>query len=144
MRTSGPSLVQPRPSLPVSHGMLTITTSLSAREDKVPPLGLPLDPDREIGFATVFVHLENQLDTQQVITFQAIEILAEPEQQIQPFDFEPKKIALKPLEHAVIDLHLRNRNGYSAHGLVKAIVHYQIGQQPSAMVASPAVAIERQ
>lgn len=109
----------------------------------MPPLGLPLDPHRDIGFATVFVQLQNQQDTQQTMTLQAIEILTEPEQQLQPFDFEPQIIALKPLEHAVIDLHLRNRSGYSASSLVKAVVHYQIGQQPLAMVASPAVAIER-
>jgi hypothetical protein len=40
-----------------------IKVSLLSQENKLPPLGIPPQPNRDIGFATVFVSLENHQQT---------------------------------------------------------------------------------
>lgn len=140
---SAPAESQRSSTPPPRHSMVTITASLVAREDRLPPLGLPPNPNREIGFATVVVHLDNPQDARQVVTLEAIDILSEPEQQPQPFVFKPRTLELKPMERSVVDIHLSNRTGFPAKGRVKAFVRYHLGSGPVATVASEAVAIER-
>lgn len=123
--------------------MLTITVTLAAREETLPPLGLPPDPQRDRAFATVFLRLENPRETRQTLTLEAIEIRSDPEKQLEPFAFESRVLALQPLEHAVIDIQLSKPTPYRAKDRLRAIVRYRLGDQPEAMVASDAVAIER-
>jgi hypothetical protein len=126
-----------------SPPMLTITVTLAAREETLPPLGLPPDPQRDRAFATVFLRLENPREIRQTLTLEAIEIRSDPEKQLEPFAFEPRVLALQPLEHAVIDIQLSKPAPYRAKDRLRAIVRYRLGDQPEAMVASDAVAIER-
>jgi hypothetical protein len=123
--------------------MVTVTVSLAAKEDTLPPLGLPPKPDRDLAFATVFVTLANQLETNQSVTLHALEIRTEPGQQPDPFAFTPQTVELKPLEHAVLDIQLRKPTLFLAKDRVKATVRYQVGPGPVLTVASEAVAIER-
>jgi hypothetical protein len=130
-------------STPFSDAMVTLTVSLAAMEDTLPPLGIPPQPQPDVGFATVVVRLANQQETHQSVTLQSLEIRSEPEQQLEPFAFTPQRIGLKPLEHAVLDIHLRKPALFLAKDRVKAIVRYQIGPGPVLTVASEAVTIER-
>ncbi|MFN9644156.1 MAG: hypothetical protein ACK6BG_03285 [Cyanobacteriota bacterium] len=123
--------------------MLTIQVSILAREETLPPLGLPPDPQRDRAFATVFLRLENPRAIRQTLTLEAIDIRSEPERQPEPFAFEPRVLALQPLEHAVIDIHLSKPTPFRAKDRLRATVRYRLGDQPEAMVASDAVAIER-
>ncbi|MFN7677318.1 MAG: hypothetical protein ACK5QW_01825 [Cyanobacteriota bacterium] len=135
---------QPSPTPFLRRGMVMITVSLLAREDRLAPLGLPPDPHRAIAFATVVVRLDNQRPSPQAVTLHAIEIRGEPQHHLEPFAFTPRIIDLKPLERAVVDIHLSMRTGFLAQGPVKAIVRYQLEQEPEVSVASEAVPIERQ
>jgi len=71
--------------------------------------------------------LENHQEKNQTIIIQNIEIYSVADNQLQPFAFTSKQIDLKPLENAMIDLHLTNKTGYLGQGRVKAVVTYQIG-----------------
>jgi hypothetical protein len=123
--------------------MVTLTVSLAAREDTLPPLGIPPKPDRDVAYATVFVKLANQRDTHQSVTLQALVIRSEPEQQHEPFAFTPRTVELKPLEHVLVDIHLRKPTVFLAKERVRAIVRFQVGRESVATVVSEAVAIER-
>ncbi|MFN9623413.1 MAG: hypothetical protein ACK587_11375 [Cyanobacteriota bacterium] len=123
--------------------MVTLTVSLAAREDTLPPLGIPPSPDPDLAYVTVFVQLANPGETRQIVSLQALEIRSEPEQQLEPFAFTPQTVELKPLEHAVLDIHLRKPSLFLAKGRVKALLRYQVGLEPVLTVASDAVAIER-
>jgi hypothetical protein len=125
---------------PRSHA---ISISLIAREDTLPTLGIPPSPNPDLAFATVFVKLTNQRETHQIVTLQALEIRSEPEQQLEPFAFTPQTVELKPLEHAVLDIHLRKQTVFLAQDRVKAVVRYQVRPGLTLTVASEAVAIER-
>jgi len=123
--------------------MVTVTVSLAAKEDTLAPLGIPPKPDRDLAFATVFVTLANQRETNQSVTLHTLEIRTEPEQQREPFAFMPRTVELKPLEHAVLDIHLRKPTVFLAKDRVKAMLRYQVGPGAVQTVASEAVAIER-
>ncbi|MFN7900099.1 MAG: hypothetical protein ACK5N0_10635 [Synechococcaceae cyanobacterium] len=120
-----------------------MSVSLAAKEDTLAPLGIPYKPDRDLAFATVFVTLANERETKQSITLQSLEIRSEPGQQREPFAFAPQTVELKPLEHAVLDIHLRKPTVFLAKDRVKATLHYHVGPGSVQTVASEAVAIER-
>lgn len=121
-----------------------IRVVLSAREERLPPLGIPLDPARDTCFATVLLQLSNPLNAAQKLTVKTIEIVGEPDKRVYPFPFKPQVIDLRPLENAVVDLHLAGRTGFAGTSRVKAVVHYQVGSDPMATASSEAIAIERQ
>ena len=125
---------------PVHKIMLKV--SLLASEEKLSPIGIDPDANRDIGFATVFLNLENHQEKNQTITIQNIEIRSITDNQIQPFAFTSKQIKLHPLENAMIDIRLSNQTGYIGKDRVKAVVTYQIGDR-LAQVESNNVDIER-
>ena len=43
-----------------SHDNLLSRVTLMAKEDRIPPLGIPQNPNRDIGFASVFVRLDRK------------------------------------------------------------------------------------
>jgi len=126
--------------LPVNKIMIKV--SLLAREEKLPSIGVRPNPNRDIGFATVFLSLENHQEKNQTITIQNIEIQSKSGTQLQPFVFESRQVELKPLENSVIDIHLTNKTGYLGQERVKAIVTYQIDNQVG-KIESEAVDIDR-
>jgi len=127
MSVNSQPLLQRENKLPVIKIMLK--TSLIAREEKLPAIGIRPDTNRDIGFATVLITLENHQEKNQTIIIQNIEIYSVADNQLQPFAFTSKQIDLKPLENAMIDLHLTNKTGYLGQGRVKAVVTYQIGDR---------------
>lgn len=119
-----------------------IKISLLSQENKLPPLGIPPQKNRDIGFATVFVSLENHDLKNKTVIIKNIEVRNVSDQKLQSFRFKPKKIELKPLENSVIDIHLTNKTGYSGKDRVKAIITYQIGEEVN-KIESQAVEVNR-
>ena len=114
-----------------------IKVSLLSQENKLPPLGIPPQRNRDIGFATVFVSLENHQMKNQTVIIKKIEVRNVSDHKLQSFSFQPKQIELKPLENSVIDIHLTNKMGYSGKDQVKAIITYQIGSQVNTIESNP-------
>jgi len=119
-----------------------IKVSLLSQENKLPPVGIPPQPNRDIGFATVFISLENHQQKNQTVIIKKIEVRNVSDHKLQSFSFQPKQIELKPLENSVIDIHLSNKIGYSGKDQVKAIITYQIGSQVN-KIESEAVEVDR-
>jgi hypothetical protein len=121
---------------------MIIKVSLLAREEKLPSIGIRPDANRDIGFATVLLTLENHQEKHQTIIIQNIEIYSIADNQLQPFAFTSKQIDLRPLENAMIDMHLTNKTGYLGQERVKAVVTYKIGDRLD-KVESESADIER-
>ncbi|WP_236630661.1 hypothetical protein [Aphanizomenon flos-aquae] len=119
-----------------------IKVSLLSQENKLPPLGIPPQRNRDIGFATVFVSLENHQMKNQTVIIENIEVRNISDHKLQSFSFQPKQIELKPLENSVIDIHLTNKTGYSGKDQVKAIITYQVGEEVN-KIESQAVEVDR-
>ncbi|MDB9437142.1 hypothetical protein PN450_10085 [Dolichospermum lemmermannii CS-548] len=119
-----------------------IKVSLLSQENKLPPIGIPPQPNRDIGFATVFISLENHQQKNQTVIIKKIEVRNVSDHKLQSFSFQPKQIELKPLENSVIDIHLTNKIGYAGKDRVKAIITYQIGSQVN-KIESEAVEVDR-
>ncbi|MCL1491716.1 MAG: hypothetical protein M1G31_13335 [Pseudanabaena sp. Salubria-1] len=133
-------LRQQETQLPVIKIMIKV--SLLAREEKLPSIGIRPDANRDIGFATVLLTLENHQEKHQTIIIQNIEIYSIADNQLQPFAFTSKQIDLRPLENAMIDMHLTNKTGYLGQERVKAVVTYKIGDRLD-KVESESADIER-
>ncbi|MBD2136689.1 hypothetical protein H6F32_03585 [Anabaena sp. FACHB-1237] len=114
-----------------------IKVSLLSQENKLPPLGVPPQPNRDIGFATVFITLENPQEKNQTVKIEKVEIRNVTDKKLQPFQFKPKSVELKPLENSVVDIHLTNKTGYVGKDKVKAIITYKIGNQTSVIESQP-------
>ena len=116
--------------------------TLIAREQNLPPLGVPVNPQRNIGFASVFVRLENPKQTLVTIKILKIEIRNLSSGQLQDFQQPPKEIQLKPLENSELVFQLTNKTGFTAKDKVQAIVTYNIGEQRN-IIESQFVEINR-
>jgi hypothetical protein len=116
--------------------------TLIAREQNLPPLGVPVDPQRNIGFASVLIRLENPLVTPTTVTITKVEIRNLSDGKLQDFPQISQEIQLKPLENSEVVLQLANKSGYAGQDKVKAIVTYKIENQ-SSIIESDAVEITR-
>ncbi|MFZ4641322.1 MAG: hypothetical protein ACOYMP_13095 [Nodosilinea sp.] len=143
-KTLPPPAVTPPPPQAVKLSTQAVITkvTLLPREEKLPAIGVSPASNRDIGFATVFLSLENHHEQKQTITIQKIEIQSGSGRQVQPFAFEARQIELKPLENSVIDVHLTNKTGYLGGEAVKAVVTYQVGNQVQ-MMGSEVVDVDR-
>jgi hypothetical protein len=124
---SNHSLTMATQPSPESPDIKVIKVTLLAREEKTPPIGEPSAPDRDIGFASVFVRLANLKESDSKITIENITIMNLFDAQSQNFNFSSKEIILHPLENSEQVFHLRNKTGYLGKEPVKAIVTYRIG-----------------
>jgi hypothetical protein len=117
--------------------ILVKVTSLIAREEKTPPIGMPTQKNRDIGFASVFLSLENHVEKNKIVMIQKIEIRNLVNGKSQSFNFKPKRIELKPLENSQVAFHLTNKTGYSGQDKVKALITYQIGEEVKKIESQP-------
>ncbi|MCF2149338.1 hypothetical protein IQ276_023485 [Desmonostoc muscorum LEGE 12446] len=131
---SSPTLIM------TNNTALVKKVTLIAREENLPPLGVPVDPQRNIGFASVFVRLENPQETPVTVTITKVEIRNLSDGKLQDFQQTPQKIELKPLENSELAFQLTNKRGYAGKDKVKAIVTYQIEDQ-SSIIESDAVEV---
>jgi hypothetical protein len=111
--------------------------TLLAREETRPPIGQPPIPNRDIGFASVFIRLENAVEDNSKILIQGIEIVNVTDNQFQSFTFSPQEILLKPLENSEEVFHLKNKTGYMGQDKVRAVITYQIDNQVSFTTSEP-------
>jgi hypothetical protein len=111
--------------------------TLRAREEKRPPLGVPPQLNRDIGFASVFLKIENLTEANATLRVDKIEIRNASNSHLQAFSYSPQDIHLKPLEHSEIVFHLTNKTGYSGQDNVKAVVTYQTAGQVSVVESEP-------
>jgi len=125
-----------------SNRSLVKKVTLVAREENLPPLGVPIDPQRNIGFASVFLRLENPQLTPVTVTVTKVEIRNLSNEELQSFQHSPQEIQLKPLENSEVVLQLTNKSGYIGRDQVKAIVTYEIAEKTS-IIESTAVEVGR-
>jgi len=111
--------------------------TLLAREAKTPPDGVPPQLNRDIGFATVFISLENKYQKDIKVRVNRVEIRNASDDTLQPFSQLPQEIYLKPLENSKISFDLTNKTGYVGQDRVKAVVTYQIGDRLNIMESEP-------
>lgn len=127
---------------PAEMTQIIKNVTLIAKEEKLPPLGIPNKSDRDLGFASVFLRLENPQQKDVAITIQNIEIRNADNGEKQNFTYSSQNMTLKPLENAEIAFHLTNKIGYIGQDRVKAIVTYQIGEMVD-FIESDVVEVER-
>ena len=125
-----------------SNSSLVKKVTLIAREENLPPLGVPIDPQRNIGFASVFLRLENPQLTSVTVRVTKVEIRNLSNEELQIFQHSPQEIQLKPLENSEVVLQLTNKSGYIGRDQVKAIVTYKIAEETS-IIESKAVEVSR-
>jgi hypothetical protein len=111
--------------------------TLVAREEKNPPRGQPHTPNRDIGFATVFIRSENHKEEDSKITIMNIQIVNVSDSKLQDFKYPQKEIMLHPLENSEQAFEIKNKTGYSGNDQVKAVVTYQIDNQVSSITSEP-------
>ncbi|MCW5315185.1 hypothetical protein GTQ43_15615 [Nostoc sp. KVJ3] len=124
---SSPKLVM------TNNTSLVKKVTLIARKENLPPLGVPVDPQRNIGFASVIIQLENPQETTVTVNLTKVEIRNSSDGQLQDFQQTPQEIKLKPLENSELAFQLTNKTGYVGKDKVKAIITYQIEGQSSIM-----------
>ena len=120
-----------------SNSSLVEKVTLIAREENLPPLGVPIDPERNIGFASVFLRLENPQLTSVTVRVTKVEIRNLSNKELQNFQHSPQEIQLKPLENSEVVLQLTNKSGYIGSDQVKAIVTYKIAQETNIIESEP-------
>ncbi|MDJ0690784.1 MAG: hypothetical protein QNJ41_20035 [Xenococcaceae cyanobacterium MO_188.B32] len=111
--------------------------TLMAREEWMAPEAVPAHIKPDVGFAVVFIRLENLREEDATLTITNIEIRNADDSKLQPFSQSPQEIRLKPLESSEISFDLTNKTGYSGEGKVKAVVTYQIGEQVNVIESEP-------
>ncbi|TVQ20468.1 MAG: hypothetical protein EA367_08550 [Leptolyngbya sp. DLM2.Bin15] len=115
--------------------------TLLAWEERDPPDGLPPRADRPIGFASVFLYLENPGLEDVTIVLETIEIQT-VDGQPQAFEFSSTDIRLRPLEHSELVFHLSSTVGYCGDGPVQVIATYRVGDRHYHLTSEP-VEIQR-
>lgn len=105
------------------------TATLIAQQEQLPPLGTQPEANRPIGFASIFLTLENPSDRPQTLELLKVEVIAVENDSIQLSTDQAQTHRLMPLENAVLDIQLNNQSGYQTRGAVKAIATYRIGNQ---------------
>lgn len=116
--------------------------TLQVREEKFSPDGVAPNGDREVGFADVFLSIENLQHEQISLVVKQIQLLNAATNQIQLTTQRPTEIHLNPLESSINDFHLANKTGFQTSKSVKALVTYQVGNQTQT-IESKAVEVQR-
>lgn len=118
------------------------SVTLLAREERMPPDGASHQQNRDIGFASVFLRLENLKQEDVHLTIRSIEIQNTVDGKVQLVSSSPQEILLRPLENSELAFHLTNKTGYSSLGKVKAVLTYQMGESVGTLESRP-VEVER-
>jgi hypothetical protein len=141
--------IAPANNLPISPVIETTMNSktaisiqsitLMAREERMAPEAVPPHLQPDVGFAVVFIRLENHREEDAALTVKSIEIRNADDGKLQPFSHPAQEIRLKPLERSEISFTLTNKTGYSGQGkvTVKAVVTYQIGDRIGVIESEP-------
>lgn len=117
--------------------MMIHNPTLYAYEQTRPFIGRPPTANRDIGFADVFLTLENQAQADTTITIQQIEIHDVATGKVYLTSKAPQTIQLKPLENSVNDFHLTNKIGYPNPARVKAVITYLLNGNVEKIESNP-------
>ncbi len=123
---TAPAMNRPAASTQLLDVTLFKSLTLIAQQEAQLPDGAIDSPDRPIGFASIFLTLENPSDRIQTLELLKVEVIAMDNGSIQLSSDETQIIKLMPLENAVLDVQLNNLEGYGTEGEVKAIATYRI------------------
>jgi hypothetical protein len=126
-------------TMSVEQRVIVRSVELLAREERSLPSGVKPQLNRDIGFATVFLRLENPHRETFSFTVQKIEIRNASDQRVQAFSHPPKEIVLKPLENGEFAFYLTNKTGYVGRDQVEAVITYRVGNQTHFVVSRPVV-----
>ena len=119
------------------------SVTLLARERKKDFFsGSPLQPNRDIGFASVFVRIDNPKEENASLIIQSIEVRNASNEKVQMASQASEEIQLKPLEHYENVFPLTNKTGYSGRDRVKAVITYKVKEQVQ-VIESPPVEVDR-
>ena len=118
-------------------GLVIQEVTLQAWDEKRLPPGTATEGDRDIGFATVFMDLENHLESTVELTLESIEIRNTANGAVQLATDAPQIVVLRPLEYAKPTFQLTNTSGYSRHSEVKAVIRYQINERAGVLESAP-------
>ncbi|MUG94400.1 hypothetical protein F7734_19285 [Scytonema sp. UIC 10036] len=130
-----------KPVMSTVNGVLIKNISLMAREEKKQPPGTQQVSPRDIGFASVFFHIENTTQANINVIIEAIEIRNSDNKTILK-QATPEEIILKPLEDSKNSFHLTNKLGIPGSGKVKAVLTYRIGDRTE-VIESALVNVDR-
>ncbi|MEB3213476.1 MAG: hypothetical protein VKL39_19160 [Leptolyngbyaceae bacterium] len=123
--------------------------TLIAQEEAQTPLGEPTHPNRPIGFASIFLIIENPVDDECRLIVRSLDVIDSETGRLLLHQARPQIIPLMPLENATIDIHLTNHMGYGDARTVKAIAHYQVMPNgtdtplPTTTIESPIVTVTK-
>ena len=116
-------------------------TALAREEFELPPGSIP-EKKRPIGFASIFITIENDLDIDTTIRINNVQIINADTKVLIMQQSHSQDIALEPLEYAETVLKLTNQTGYPGIEQVQAVVNLIVqGQQQ--ILTSPPVTIDR-
>ncbi len=129
---------------PISTHPSIPALTLVAREERLPPLGEPPNPDRPISFAAVFLQLKNPQMATIEVQLQEVEIVTAGDRPTPALmTLAPSQtLTLKPLENSVVEVQLTSPSPYPGQGAVRAIATYQI-DGVTYRAESPAVPVQR-
>ncbi len=122
------------------NGLLLKNCKVTARTEMQPPVGSINAEKRPLGFATIFLDLENTQNVAQQVTIDHIEV-QDDRGRVQWAQMQPQVMTIQPLEYRANDFHLK-QSGSLSRGKVKAVVYYQMGTARGQLV-SDWVAIEQ-
>jgi hypothetical protein len=142
MANSQQSTAGVKPTMSSTSGISVKNLSLRAREEKNPPPGALPPANRDIGFAAVFLRLENHQQENIKVTIQKIEVRNLADGKVQLATTTPQEFVLKPLEISDQSFHLKNKIGFPKQGKVKAVITYKIGNRTQ-VIESAAVDVDR-
>lgn len=120
---------QENSSFRINSDQIVRISQLIAKEEINSPTGGIYHSDRDIGFISIFLNLENHHTVSQNVEIQNVEIYNGSSQPLRSFVFEPRAVTLNPLEHSQLVFHLSNKTGFSEQEQVKAIVLYKVQEQ---------------
>jgi hypothetical protein len=103
-------------------GITLKPVTLQAREEHRRPIGQPPIANRDIGFADIFLQLENHQAVQTTVVIAKIKIQAVATGRVYMATTTPATLNLGPLEYSAQDFHLTNKTGVAGTGAVQAIV----------------------
>lgn len=135
------NFLPPNEVLMSSNSVAIKAVRLIAKEQRKPLIGQLPTSNRDIGFATVFLTIENQAQEDANLVIEHIQIEDAKSASVQLENQGQIEVRLKPLENSVNDFHLANKVGYSTQNRVQAIVTCRIGQQIH-VVTSDSVDVE--
>lgn len=111
-----------RPTIPPSIHAIT----LIAEEETLAPLGSSATTHRPIGFASVFLSIENPVEAEYHLIIKSLRVVDTLTGEVLLHQATPQSITLMPLENPTLDVHLTNQTGYGEAHHVKAIARYQV------------------